>query len=146
MLKPLFSKYNDWGNQRWIKLKKDFIPGAGDTIDFEVVGASWQVKRARELLGAFLSSPSVRRVSLILLCSPHFHLYHLFYWHARRSPGCLTRRAFLSLCVSLSSLTDTFAARSKAALSYPLHDLVRPHPQAARISLPQYSLKSTRVL
>lgn len=56
MLKPLFSKYNDWGNQRWVKLKKDFIPGAGDTMDFEVVGVSWQLKRARELLGSSFCS------------------------------------------------------------------------------------------
>ncbi|GAA5862001.1 hypothetical protein JCM1840_006904 [Sporobolomyces johnsonii] len=51
MLKPLFSRYNDERlGQRWVKLKKDFIPGAGDTLDFAVVGASWQKQRGRELL------------------------------------------------------------------------------------------------
>ncbi|GAA6016518.1 hypothetical protein JCM11491_002348 [Sporobolomyces phaffii] len=51
MLKPLSSKYNDARRgQKWIKLKKDFIPGAGDTLDFVLVGASWQKHRARELL------------------------------------------------------------------------------------------------
>ncbi|GAA5927226.1 hypothetical protein JCM1841_004252 [Sporobolomyces salmonicolor] len=51
MLKPLFSRYNDYRpGQRWVKLKKDFIPGAGDTLDFVVVGASWQKQRGRELL------------------------------------------------------------------------------------------------
>ncbi|BGP24561.1 hypothetical protein JCM10295v2_003479 [Rhodotorula toruloides] len=34
MLKPLNSAYNDLRcGQRWVKLKKDFIPGAGDTMD-----------------------------------------------------------------------------------------------------------------
>ncbi|GEM07306.1 ATP dependent DNA ligase [Rhodotorula toruloides] len=51
MLKPLNSAYNDLRcGQRWVKLKKDFIPGAGDTMDVCVVGASWQRKRGRELL------------------------------------------------------------------------------------------------
>lgn len=63
MLKPLFSAYNDLRcGQRWVKLKKDFIPGAGDTMDVLIVGASWQRKRGRELLGAlpFLQSRSLR--------------------------------------------------------------------------------------
>jgi len=65
MLKPLASRYNDWRrDMRWIKLKKDFIPGAGDTFDFHVVGASWNAKRGRELSGeAFLSHPRRRAPS-----------------------------------------------------------------------------------
>jgi DNA ligase-4 len=52
MLKPFTSLYNDWRRgAKWIKLKKDFIPGAGDTLDFHLVGASYTAKRARELLG-----------------------------------------------------------------------------------------------
>ncbi|KPV75538.1 uncharacterized protein RHOBADRAFT_53505 [Rhodotorula graminis WP1] len=51
MLKPLGSLYNDpRPHQRIVKLKKDFVPGAGDTLDFHVVGASWQKQRGRELL------------------------------------------------------------------------------------------------
>ncbi|GAA6027207.1 hypothetical protein JCM8097_002484 [Rhodosporidiobolus ruineniae] len=51
MLKPLSSRYNDMSRgQRWVKLKKDFIPGAGDTLDFHILGASWQKQRGRELL------------------------------------------------------------------------------------------------
>ncbi|KAM0749298.1 hypothetical protein T439DRAFT_381674 [Meredithblackwellia eburnea MCA 4105] len=50
MLKPLLSEYNDTSSgMRWIKLKKDFIPGAGDTKDFHIVGASWQKDRGRTL-------------------------------------------------------------------------------------------------
>lgn len=52
MLKPLDSSYNDTtSGMRWIKLKKDFIPGAGDTLDFNIIGASWQKRRGRALLG-----------------------------------------------------------------------------------------------
>ncbi|KAK4047009.1 hypothetical protein OIV83_005695 [Microbotryomycetes sp. JL201] len=51
MVKPALSVYNDLRpNMRWIKLKKDFIPGAGDTMDVHVLGASWQKQRGRELL------------------------------------------------------------------------------------------------
>lgn len=52
MLKPLVSCYNDRRSHlRWVKLKKDFIPGAGDTLDFHIVGARWSRDRGRELLG-----------------------------------------------------------------------------------------------
>lgn len=33
----------------WIKLKKDYIPGLGDTVDFAVVGAGYNVTRAAQL-------------------------------------------------------------------------------------------------
>lgn len=52
MLKRLNSPYND-PRLKWVKLKKDFIPGAGDTKDFNVVGASWQMARGRELGGGY---------------------------------------------------------------------------------------------
>lgn len=56
MLKPLASLYNDpRRDMRWIKLKKDFIPGAGDALDFHVVGASCKKERARELVGGSFS-------------------------------------------------------------------------------------------
>ncbi|KAK4698270.1 hypothetical protein P7C70_g8011, partial [Phenoliferia sp. Uapishka_3] len=48
MLKPLDSGYNDW-QKKWVKLKKDFIPGCGDTKDFFIVGARWEKDRGRKL-------------------------------------------------------------------------------------------------
>ncbi|KAK7679443.1 hypothetical protein QCA50_017497 [Cerrena zonata] len=33
----------------WVKLKKDYIPGHGDTVDLALIGASWDKERAREL-------------------------------------------------------------------------------------------------
>ncbi|SCV74038.1 BQ2448_6470 [Microbotryum intermedium] len=51
MLKPLTGVYNELSdNRRWIKLKKDFIPGCGDTIDVHVLGASWKKERGRDQL------------------------------------------------------------------------------------------------
>ncbi|GAA5899280.1 hypothetical protein JCM6882_009303 [Rhodosporidiobolus microsporus] len=83
MLKPVGSTYNDGRRgQRWVKLKKDFIPGAGDTLDFHVVGASWQKQRGRELL----VPPSVWTTFFVGLraddlgplpsrsSKPHFHM------------------------------------------------------------------------
>lgn len=37
------------GRAVWAKLKKDYIPGLGDTLDFAIIGASWDRDRAREL-------------------------------------------------------------------------------------------------
>ncbi|KAK4687112.1 hypothetical protein P7C73_g2995, partial [Tremellales sp. Uapishka_1] len=34
---------------RWVKLKKDYIPNLGDCIDLVILGAGWDIDRAREL-------------------------------------------------------------------------------------------------
>lgn len=35
------------------QLKKDYVPGYGDTIDLVVIAAAWEKDRARELRGVF---------------------------------------------------------------------------------------------
>ncbi|KZW03301.1 hypothetical protein EXIGLDRAFT_828657 [Exidia glandulosa HHB12029] len=40
--------YNDHWSP-WVKLKKDYIPGLGDTLDLAIVGAAWDKDRGREL-------------------------------------------------------------------------------------------------
>ncbi|KAK9898304.1 hypothetical protein P389DRAFT_166732 [Cystobasidium minutum MCA 4210] len=50
MIKPANSLYNDSRpSHKWIKLKRDYIPGLGDTVSCSIVGASWSKERGREL-------------------------------------------------------------------------------------------------
>ncbi|KAL8796086.1 MAG: hypothetical protein Q9182_007430 [Xanthomendoza sp. 2 TL-2023] len=61
---PYFGSRRTSGNapvQGWIKLKKDYIPGLGDSADFAVVGAGYNASRAAQL-----RSPN--------LIWTHFHL------------------------------------------------------------------------
>ncbi|KAF8323539.1 uncharacterized protein EI90DRAFT_2935697 [Cantharellus anzutake] len=48
VLKLELSKYNDerWP---WVKLKADYIPGCGDSVDLVCFGAGWSKDRARDL-------------------------------------------------------------------------------------------------
>ncbi|KAF8957438.1 hypothetical protein BDZ97DRAFT_1669960 [Flammula alnicola] len=48
VLKAEDSRYNDY-RKPWVKLKKDYIPGHGDTVDMVVLGASWEKIRGRSL-------------------------------------------------------------------------------------------------
>lgn len=57
VLKASESTYND-ARYPWVKLKKDYIPNLGDCIDLVVLGAGWDIDRARELRGgSTISSP-----------------------------------------------------------------------------------------
>lgn len=49
VLKSDESKYNAPSSHRWVKLKKDYIDGVGDCVDFALLGAGWDLDRAREL-------------------------------------------------------------------------------------------------
>lgn len=50
VLKPAGSIYNDFrSEQKWYKVKKDYIDGLGDTADYAIIGASWDQDRGREL-------------------------------------------------------------------------------------------------
>ena len=50
VIKAEESKYNDY-KLPWVKFKRDYVPGYGDTVDLVLVGASWEKERARELRG-----------------------------------------------------------------------------------------------
>lgn len=49
VLKPTYGLYNS-SKWRWIKVKRDYIPGLGDTADFVIIGARHDQQRGRELL------------------------------------------------------------------------------------------------
>ncbi|GHJ90147.1 hypothetical protein NliqN6_6549 [Naganishia liquefaciens] len=48
VLKAAESRYND-PQLRWVKLKRDFIPGVGDCVDLAILAVGWDKDRAREL-------------------------------------------------------------------------------------------------
>lgn len=82
VLKASDSTYGDW-KLPWVKLKKDYVPGYGDTIDLVVIAAAWEKDRARELRVststlttfyiAVLSNSS--QVNIDPGCKPHFVAY-----------------------------------------------------------------------
>ncbi|KIM90611.1 hypothetical protein PILCRDRAFT_1874 [Piloderma croceum F 1598] len=74
--------YNDYRSP-WVKLKKDYIPGFGDTVDLVIVAASWDKNRARELrvaptayttfyAGALANAKALKTDPSI---RPHFEIY-----------------------------------------------------------------------
>lgn len=82
VLKASDSTYGDW-KLPWVKLKKDYVPGYGDTIDLVVIAAAWEKDRARELRVststlttfyiAVLSNSS--QMNIDPGCKPHFVAY-----------------------------------------------------------------------
>ncbi|KAL8906893.1 MAG: hypothetical protein Q9207_001748 [Kuettlingeria erythrocarpa] len=52
----------------WIKLKKDYIPGLGDTADFAVVGAGYDARRAAQLQCPSLKLPSLKWTHFHIAC------------------------------------------------------------------------------
>ena len=58
ILKAEDSTYNDY-RQPWVKIKRDYLPEAGDQLDLVILGATWEKIRARSLRG----EPLFRRQS-----------------------------------------------------------------------------------
>lgn len=50
ILKAGESSYNDY-KKPWVKIKRDYLPDAGDQLDFVLLGACWEKIRGRSLRG-----------------------------------------------------------------------------------------------
>lgn len=87
---PLYSTGVDHVPGRWIKLKKDYIPGLGDTVDLALIGASYdcrdmqslsQIKRLKWthfLVGCLLNKESVQKDNSL----PHFRVLDVIGRHS----------------------------------------------------------------
>ncbi|KZP21054.1 hypothetical protein FIBSPDRAFT_788707 [Athelia psychrophila] len=82
VLKAADGFYNHYRSP-WVKLKKDYIPGYGDTVDLVILGTSWEKERGRELrvapgayttfyVGGLANACALRKDPSI---RPHFECY-----------------------------------------------------------------------
>ncbi|KAL1703507.1 hypothetical protein EV121DRAFT_292220 [Schizophyllum commune] len=126
MIKADESRYDDWSSQ-WAKLKRDYIPGYGDTLDLVLVGAVWDAERARELgvspavyttfyIGALTNAEALKKDPSV---KPHYHVYFV-------SSYGLTRR-------QLEDLNSRIKARPTVLFA----DLTLPKPRNVPISHPE---------
>jgi hypothetical protein len=62
--------------------QKDYIPDLGDCIDLVVLGAGWDIDRARELRGARRTLPWNPSLTVY---SGHLSIYYVLYWRLDES-------------------------------------------------------------
>ena len=109
-VKPLNSRYNGFRSEhRWTKLKKDYIPGEGDTSSFVVLAASHEKARGRELgvgIGTFTT----------------------FYVGLLKNRNDLIR----DVCIMWTFIKLTRLAIRNASLCRPVRQQLRPISQATR--------------
>lgn len=132
VIKAEESFYNDYCRQ-WGKLKRDYIPGYGDTLDLALIGAAWDKERARTLgvspsayttfyIGALTNAEDRKKNPSI---KPNYHVYFV-------SSYGLSRR-------QLEDMTSRINARSTVLFS----DLRMTNPKNTPIGHPEleYTLR-----
>jgi DNA ligase-4 len=99
VLKAEESMYNDY-RKPWVKVKRDYLPEAGDQLELVILGAAWEKIRARSLRGAaFVEFPRLRQ-DPILFPSPTNNVHNIFCRSLGKYKGSLSSQVFRILyCV-----------------------------------------------
>ncbi|EJU01771.1 DNA ligase/mRNA capping enzyme [Dacryopinax primogenitus] len=95
VLKAGESVYNDY-QKPWIKIKRDYIRGYGDTLDFVILGTGWSKERGRELrVGPSVNTTfhvgcvtNMAEVKLQRSVRPHFEVYFTVEYGFCRDSDC----------------------------------------------------------
>jgi len=70
VLKAEESMYNNYRTP-WVKVKRDYLPEAGDQLDLVILGAAWEKVRARSLRGKQVFNFLQSKHNLILYPKSH---------------------------------------------------------------------------
>ncbi|CAI7678561.1 unnamed protein product [Penicillium manginii] len=87
---PIYAAGTNASFGRWIKLKKDYIQGLGDTLDIALVGAYYEVRDAAALSSVkglkwthFLVGCLQNKEAVLELGeTPHFQIIDALHWHS----------------------------------------------------------------
>jgi DNA ligase-4 len=84
VLKAEESKYNDY-RKPWVKVKRDYLPEAGDQLDLVILGAAWEKIRARSLRGEQVTIFHQCKTSFVP--SPTNNVHNILYWSRGKCKG-----------------------------------------------------------
>lgn len=94
------------GPNAWIKLKKDYIMGLGDTADFAIVGASagnernWSLKRSADTLSKFYAAVLTNKEEVKTHgATPHLEIIFEVTWSIKKSDLDYIQRTRHTRCV-----------------------------------------------
>lgn len=115
---------------QWTQLKKDYVPGYGDTIDLVVIAGSWEKDRARELRGRYCPGLVRNNTSQSALVPPST-LTRFYIGAFGNSSQCAADVSFLA-DTRPSKDERLLVAHNKTPFCCLFHCLLRPVPGTAR--------------